>query len=193
MKICPTCKKQKPLSEYHKDLRNKDGCVNKCKSCISKKDKRLRITIDGIVRRIYSMQKYKSKKRGHPQPTYTKAELKHWMLSQDNFIQLYKDWGNKYYFDKNHSLSCDRLDNSKGYLLDNMQLTTWQDNDKRGREDKKISIKQMDLENNFIEQFDSMTDASKCTGIDVSYLSMCCSGKCKTAKGYKWAYVDSNR
>ena len=33
MKTCRTCKKEKPLSEFHKQKNHKDGVHNRCKSC----------------------------------------------------------------------------------------------------------------------------------------------------------------
>lgn len=35
MKICNTCKTEKPLTEYHKDKRPPDGVSYRCKSCQS--------------------------------------------------------------------------------------------------------------------------------------------------------------
>jgi hypothetical protein len=34
MKVCNTCKVEKPFSEFYTDLRCKDKHVNKCKSCV---------------------------------------------------------------------------------------------------------------------------------------------------------------
>ena len=35
MKICPRCKEEKPLSEFYKNKRNKDGLQHACKVCKS--------------------------------------------------------------------------------------------------------------------------------------------------------------
>lgn len=39
MKICSTCKKQKPITEFYKCKTNKDGLYYECKSCKSNYDK----------------------------------------------------------------------------------------------------------------------------------------------------------
>ncbi len=36
MKVCTRCKEYKPLSDYYKDSRCRDGCRSECKSCVIK-------------------------------------------------------------------------------------------------------------------------------------------------------------
>ena len=45
------------------------------------------------------------------------------------------------------------------------------------------------LENDFICNFESMTEASKQTSISKCEISMCCNNKRKTAKGFIWKLV----
>ena len=44
MKICNTCGEEKPLSEYHKHARMKDGHLNRCKVCNNEKLRKYRQT-----------------------------------------------------------------------------------------------------------------------------------------------------
>lgn len=41
-KICPKCKTNKHLSDFHNNKRNKDGKQSYCKDCINKEMKKLR-------------------------------------------------------------------------------------------------------------------------------------------------------
>ena len=54
---------------------------------------------------------------------------------------------------------------------------------------------QMDLEGNYIAEFESMSKAESATGIDKIYISNCCDPlrRQKTAGGYKWKYADKQK
>ena len=47
---------------------------------------------------------------------------------------------------------------------------------------------QYDLENNFINEYESACEAYRQTKICRSCINDCCNGKLKTAGGYKWKY-----
>ena len=47
---------------------------------------------------------------------------------------------------------------------------------------------QFDKKNNKLNEYLSLSEASKLTGISVSCISYCCSGKTKTSGGYIWKY-----
>lgn len=51
-------------------------------------------------------------------------------------------------------------------------------------------IEQYSLDGEYIDIFDSITDASNTFGISHSSISACCSGKNKTAGGYRWRYAE---
>lgn len=56
---------------------------------------------------------------------------------------------------------------------------------------REINIKpvlQFDLNNNFIEEYESITEAEKSLGKSSHHINCCCKGKRKTAYGYKWRY-----
>lgn len=60
----------------------------------------------------------------------------------------------------------------------------------KGRTAKKVN--QYDLEDNFLKQWDCITDFYTSIGKSkkCSQISMCCKGKTATAYGYKWKYED---
>lgn len=56
-------------------------------------------------------------------------------------------------------------------------------------EKHKIKINQYDLNNNFIQSFNSISEAGKKTNIDRSTIGKCCKGMYKTAGNFKWKYL----
>lgn len=57
-------------------------------------------------------------------------------------------------------------------------------------ENNKKSVVQLDINNNFIKIYNTLTSASKQLNIQVSHISSCCSGKRKTTGGFKFMYMD---
>lgn len=57
---------------------------------------------------------------------------------------------------------------------------------KRASEKRSIKVIQLDLNDNILNVFKSMTQAEKETGALASHISKCCNGKSKSAGGYKW-------
>lgn len=51
-------------------------------------------------------------------------------------------------------------------------------------------IVQLDLDNNFIERWNSIVEASEATGICRTNIGECCRGNRKHTKGYKWKYEE---
>lgn len=56
----------------------------------------------------------------------------------------------------------------------------------------KIPIEQYSLDGKFIKCYDSLTEASKQTGVNIGHLSQVLSGSRKTIGGYRWKYTDKN-
>jgi hypothetical protein len=137
MKECFKCNTIKPLSEFYKHKGMTDGYLGKCKVCTrrdSKANPKSRSdcevgydkTEKGVIRTIYKTQKSNSKRRGHPNPSYTKEELREW-LYKNNFLEIFKTWKLKEH-NKNWKPSVDRIDDFKPYTLDNIRLGTWREN-----------------------------------------------------------------
>jgi hypothetical protein len=135
---CKKCGEIKPLNAFNKHYSCKDGFNTRCKECIKDAHRSLK----GRINRIYYDQHIYSKKRGHHPPNYTRDELATWMYA-NGYEELHKKWVESGYI-KALSPSCDRLDNKKGYSLDNIQLVTWKINHRNNTGDTHGSAKVLD-------------------------------------------------
>ena len=195
MKRCIVCNEVKILVEFGIKKTCTDGRLNQCKVCIAKKALAVRRTKKGLVKRIYHGQKKNSIHRGHPMPTYTIDELRLWFKCNPVSDQLFLEWRASGY-EKMLAPSVDRIDDYKGYSLDNIQLLTWQDNldkshidRKEGRNNKhNKAVIQLTLDSEFMEEFHSAAEADRQTSIDRVSIGRCCVNKSQTAGGFKWKY-----
>ncbi len=146
-------------------------------------------SIQGIISKSYSSQKYSSKKRGHVQPNYSKEELAVWAEKNITFTLLYKKYTLSGY-DSKLRPSFDRLKNELPYSFDNLQVLTWQENNKKknssshkGTEIVKYSLKGVKL-----ATYSTIRVASKeTTGNSLSRgIGKCVNGDLKTAYGFIW-------
>jgi len=161
--------------------------------------KKYRRTIPGLISGIYTSQKTHSKLRGHNPPSYTKEELFSWIMSQKNFLRMMKDWETSNY-SKDFTPSIDRLDDYKAYSLDNIQLISWEDHYRKTYLDRVLgnnkkttkAVVRIDKEG-CREEFFSMSEAGRRSGVGNSKISLVCSGKRKTAGGFKWEYKNKTK
>lgn len=76
--------------------------------------------------------------------------------------------------------------------LSNLEWCTERENNIHGTRTKRAAEKlsrkviQLDLNDNVLNEFESMRQAERETGILVGNISSCCNGKTKSAGGYKW-------
>lgn len=96
-------------------------------------------TPDGLLKRIYSSQRFHSRKRGHQPPSYTWQELVARYIDDPQYLALYDTWikSGKSRWTKP---SLDRIDESKGYSLDNIALMTWKENCQKHIDDLKKPV-----------------------------------------------------
>jgi len=197
-KICNKCGVEKPVSEFSIHSANKDGIRNVCKKCVNDYQYIRRKTKEGLVSCIYSDQRHNSKDRGYGMPVYTNKELREWLFNQEKFHELYDLWVASGY-SKNAVPSCDRIDDYKGYSLDNIRITTWHENQFRYFEDsynginnkQNVAILQYDKKWNFIKEYYSVSNASRSIGVKNPVtarknISMAAHGVNPSAYGYIW-------
>jgi len=75
--------------------------------------------------------------------------------------------------------------------LKNRLSTLFDENEIYSKKNRsKRPVAQYDVHGNFIKRWDSIADAEKSLGVSVGGISRCCSGKSKSAYGYKWEYCE---
>ena len=197
-KRCTDCGNVKSLNDFYKNKNFKDGLQYYCKECEIKRKLDYYNSKNGLITIIYLNQKGKSKKRGYALPSYTKMELVKWWFSQHLFHELYTNWINSGY-KKGLKPSIDRKDDYKSYTFDNITLTTWDENNKKGHRDRKNGVNnkdskavlQYDKQGNFIKEYYSISQASRDTFTDKSHIGHVCRGEMKTSGGFIWKYKNA--
>ena len=194
-KTCSRCKEDKELSDFGKLKASKDGLRPACKECSLAWYKEYAKTKTGLVRKMYNQQLKSSRKRGHPEPSYNCKELTKAILDMPLFNKLYKEWVSSGY-DKDLIPSIDRDDNLLPYTEDNITLMTWGENNRKyhkdvyeGNSTQCRPVTQLTLDGKFIREFKSISIAGRALGISNGFISDACSGRYKTAKGYKFMYT----
>ncbi len=193
MKTCNNCKKEQPLTNFHKDIHNKTGHRNECKLCRLNGSR----SKFGRIRKIYRKQIGNSKGRNHPAPDYTIDMLIEWCIQQEEYHKMYTLWSQNG-FSLNLTPTCDRIKDAKPYTLNNLQLMTWEANKKKGERDRKNGnsttnqmrrVLQLSTKRNtVIKEYTSVSIAARAVGTCTSNICACCNGKRKTCVGYKWEY-----
>lgn len=193
MKTCTRCKLTKDTSEFSRGK-------STCKPCSSLVVQERNKTPNGVVTMMYTNQRMTSRNMGRPMPDYSQEELRNWVHSQPNWQSLFDTWVASGYV-KELKPSCDRIDSSKPYTLDNLQLVTFKENLANQKRDNLKGlhlgangsrVKQLTLSGEFIAEHASVLIAMRSLGKDPqssSNIHMVCKGKAKSAYGYKWEYV----
>lgn len=162
-------------------------------------------SITGVCKRLWHHNTKNSIKRGHPAPTYSQQELEDWITSQPNFNDLYQEWVDSD-FNQFSSVSIDRLDNSKGYSFENIQLVSFQvncDNAYRDVRHKVLhnptllngghrAVTRFTLKGTPICSYISMSAAAEYLGSDRHQsISSCCLGKKLYWRDSLWCYSNN--
>lgn len=207
-KPCSICNQVLPLENFANQSTGKQGKRASCKECVKNTYQR---TKKGLVINMHSNQRAKSKKRGHVQPNYTKEQLLNWCLTQDIFHDMYRTWQNSNY-DMWHKPTCDRLNDTLPYSLDNIQLLTFIDNTRKGAQDlvsgKNSTIAMspvvcLNLDGTYHCEYHSLATAARAVGTTHANIRNVCEGTPikrtekdgtvryftpKTSKGFIWKY-----
>lgn len=187
-KFCTKCNIEKDILNFNKNR-------YECRDCQRIYKLKYRHTIKGLLSKIYSSQKETSIKRHHVPPSYTLEELTTFILKKDNFNSLFINW-EKSNFNKMLVPSMDRINDYLPYTLNNILLTTWQENkNKYHREHKnginnKASVAVIGINKNTGKtiEFYSISKASRDLNIHLGNIWDTCAGNRASAGGYYWKY-----
>jgi len=160
-------------------------------------------SLKGLCKKIYFHQIRNCDTRNHPHPTYTSEELETWIRSDSTRLQVYTSWISSGY-DPELIPSVDRLDNTKSYAFDNIELVTWKENKERAYQ----GIKSKTLPNSgllndghrdvdyfsengvYLGTFISLSEAARILALDHRMISRACYTKHMWYANYFWAYTD---
>lgn len=116
-------------------------------------------TRSGVLKIIFFSQCQTSRLRGHSPPAYTLQEFRDRFVDDPKYIRLYTAWvesGKQ----KDLKPSFDRLDESRGYSFDNIQLVTWLQNYQRHVSDVRRTVAVFDGDT-LIAIFGSLREAGE--------------------------------
>lgn len=193
MKTCNKCLNSFPKDHFYNKSQASDGLNTWCKSCCTLDELRRSRTRIGLVNAIYKAQRKNSGTRGHKPPSYTKRWLQKFVMQNKDFSKLYNAWVDSNY-KSNLRPSIDRIDNSKSYTEDNIQLTTFQCNRALFNRDRAearngaatTQVDQYDLDGQFIASFGSIKLAATACNVGRSHISNCLTGVESTCGGFLW-------
>lgn len=195
-KQCNKCLTTFDLNRFSLSKNNKDGYSHQCKKCKAEFTRNYTKTPKGKISQIFNCQKKSSKDRGHPPPSYTKADLENW-LYKHAFTEYFNTWVNSNY-SKELSPSVDRLDDSKGYCFNNIRLVYWKDNrdkiylqrltcERITKQNR--SVNQFTLSGHYVNTYPSISMASRKTGIQRTNINACCTRRASQAGGFTWEHT----
>ena len=189
MKTCSVCKKNLPLDMFNKQSTGKQGVRADCKDCL----KRFIRSKHGVINQMYSSSISRTKKKGFTPVSFIKGELEKWVYSRKEFHTLYDKWVLEDY-PTALKPSLDRLDDYKGYSLDNIRIVTANTNVKRYYSDaingintkSAKPVEQYSLDGEYIKTFHSLSAAARSVNGIPSNINQVINGTYAQAYGYKW-------
>jgi len=200
--FCRECGKPQGDNNFVKDKSRISGHKNICKKCHSHNQTAKSRTKHGLVTRIHSAQRSRSRKRQHPMPNYTVKELRDWLFPKKLFHVLFAEWEESKY-DRELAPSLDRKDDYLPYTFGNIQLTTWGKNKKRAYDDRRqgrskngeccIRVIQYTANGEFISEYVSYCEAERQTGVHNGNIALCVKRRIPSAGGFIWCQYKLSR
>lgn len=151
------CKESKPVGDFFKNKSRHDGKQSECKNCSSLRGKKYygdtkdknreenifkarkwfhsrKTDINVFVKVMYRGIRDRSKRAYRPSyylmPICSQQEFEEMALQNESLKKLYKEWIESGHF-FHLTPSVDRIDNKKGYLIDNIQFLTFIENTRK--------------------------------------------------------------
>lgn len=153
--------------------------------------KSYKISLRGWLTYTYNGMIKSSKKRGHHLPLFTKAELWFWIIDTGKlsyFMRLHNIWVSSG-CNKWLKPSIDRKDNSKGYVLSNLDLTTWRKNCLNGAVAKRKIVHQLTPRSKrLLRKHKSLRLAAEYVNRDQACIRQAINYN-QTSAGFRWAYA----
>ncbi len=191
MQTCTKCKVEKSKDNFYKSNKYQ------CRQCQAENGRQRDRTRLGLIGSIYRTQIRSSKHRKHNPPAYSKDDLFAWFDKQESFSMLYTQWVKSDY-EKMLRPSVDRIDDSIGYTLENIQLMSWDANAKKahaGMLDGHLhcnhkQVAQYTKSGKFLKVFPSTASASREVGKVKQTIHAACRADGRTSAGFQWRYFE---
>lgn len=107
-------------------------------------------------------------------------------IKNTKFLTLYENWKKTQIYKDVPSI--DRIDNTLGYQIDNLQFITHSNN--AGKDKDKLPVLMYDLNGNFIKEWESKWQVHLTLGIPNGNICKVCYGKRKSAGGYIFKFKE---
>jgi len=162
-------------------------------------------THSGWLTKVYGRMRNSSKSKNLSMPSFTKKELWDW-IPKNKFQRLFTQWL-KSNCKKDLVPSINRLNDYMGYTIDNIELTTWKDNNHKGRGSIKVkelvhsklgniakkmfskSVAKSDLDGKVLCIYPSVREAARQNKTDSGAIARVCRKEKHTHHNYKWSYI----
>jgi hypothetical protein len=125
-KICSTCKVEKFILDFTANKNQPSGYMCYCKSCNNERNKKYRkgpTSLKTACKRIFSYLNKRHKNKGHELDF--SAEFLEELYKKQEGLCAYTKEVLELSAGKLNTLSVDRVDSAKGYIKENVVLTTW--------------------------------------------------------------------
>ena len=176
---CNRCKKLKNISEFYLDRTNSTKYQYKCKSCdiISRRERQNKARWQKHLEALRKRCNYIK----HDAYCYYGARGIKALISEKEIKKLWFRY--KAYLMIKPSI--DRINNNGNYTYENCRFIELGENVRRSN--NKIVL-QLDLQHNFIKEWDTPLSVTKKLGFCNSAIGCCARGKIKQAYGFIWKY-----
>lgn len=148
--------------------------------------KKYQMTPKGVLNTIYRNQLLKQKRK-NINVNYTYEEFKEKYLHNGTYLKLYDNWVKNNYASELKP-SFDRIDRTKDYSFDNLQIITWKENNEKGRKEHSKKVNMYDLNGNYIKTYNSIIEASEENNLNHANITSCCKGRLNKTGNYIWKY-----
>ena len=151
---------------------------------------KFRKTKKGVLTNLYNKMKERAIKRGMNIPDFTLSEFHSIYLEDSKFNRLFAEWELSGY-DTLKKPSVDRINNKLSYTLKNINFMSWADNRFKQSMERRVRGKHnilMKKDGVIINNFKSVREAVKKTGLNQSGISSCLSGRYITTGGFNFEY-----